>query len=72
MTATEEEWIMFIREEKKNLNFFENKMAYKSKDLNPDILRAALSIIVVMPIKADIKHEWHVLETKISKPSKEN
>lgn len=32
-----------------------------------DILKAALSILVVMPIKADMKHEWHVVETKIQK-----
>ena len=70
VTATEEEWICFIREERKNLQFWENKQAYKSKGLSQDLLRAVLSIIVAMPMKADIKHEWHIMETKISKMQK--
>ena len=30
-----------------------------------DVLRAALNILVVLPIKADIKHDWYLLENKI-------
>ena len=32
-----------------------------------EILKAALSLIVVLPIRKEIKHEWHVLETKLSR-----
>ena len=67
MTATEEEWQIFIREERKSLQFWENKTAYKSKDLSPEMLRCALSIITVMPIKAEMKLDWHVLESKIAR-----
>ena len=67
MTATEEEWQIFIREERKNLQFWENKSAYKSKDLSPEMLKAAFVILTVMPIKAEIKLDWHVLESKIAR-----
>lgn len=70
-TATEEEWIVFIREERKSMNFWENKSLYKPKDLDMSALRAALSLLVVMPIKKDIKHEWHIIETKISRIQKD-
>jgi len=56
-----------VREERKNLQFWDNKQAYKSKDLNLELLRSALSIIVVLPIKAEIKLDWHVVESKISR-----
>lgn len=67
VTATEEEWVVFVREEAKNLTFWENKQAYKSKDLSSELVRAAISILVVMPIKAEIKLDWHVLESKIAR-----
>ena len=70
VTATEEEWIIFVREEKKQQMVWENKAAYLPKDLNLELLRAAFSIIVVMPIKPDIKHDWHILETKIARIQK--
>ena len=56
-----------MREEAKSLTFWENKQAYKSKDLSAELLRAAISILTVMPIKAEIKLDWHVLESKISR-----
>ena len=67
MTATEEEWLVYCREERKNLEFWDNKQAYKPQALNLEILKAALSIIVVLPIRKEIKHEWHVIETKLSR-----
>ena len=67
MTATEEEWLVYCREERKNLQFWDNKQAYKPQALNLEILKAALSIIVVLPIRKEIKHEWHVVETKLSR-----
>jgi hypothetical protein len=53
------------------MNFWDKKSLYKPKDLDMSVLRAALSILVVMPIRKDIKHEWHVLETKISRIQKD-
>ena len=69
-TAVEEEWLVFIREERKNLQHIENKQAYLPRDIDQNILRIALSLIVVMPIKADIKHDWHVVETKVNRLQK--
>ena len=66
VTATEAEWLKFLTLEKKNLQFWDNKAAYKPKDLNLEVLRAAFSLLVAMPIKADIKHDWYLLETKIA------
>ena len=67
VSTTEEEWVVFVREEAKSLTFWDNKQAYKSKDLSPELLRAALSILTVMPIKAEIKLDWHVIESKIAR-----
>ena len=69
-TENEEAWIMFVEQERKNLQFWDNKQSYKPKELNLDVLRAALSIIVVLPIKAEIKHDYQVLETKIDRLQK--
>ncbi len=49
------------------MKFFSEPTAYKSKDLSMDVIKAALNLLVVLPIKADVKHDWHVLETKISR-----
>ena len=51
--------------ERKNLQFYSDPLAYKSKDLHVDVIKAALNLLVVMPIKADVKHDWHVIEKKI-------
>jgi len=71
VTATEQEWIVFIREERKSMNFWDNKAAYKPKDLDMNVMRAVLSLMVVLPIKKEIKHDWHIIETKISRIQKD-
>ena len=32
-----------------------------------DLFKTAMSLMVVMPIKKEIKHEYYVMETKISR-----
>ena len=54
-----------MRNERKNPQFDIKKLAYKPNGLSDEILKNALAILVIMPIKKEIKHEWHVMETKI-------
>ena len=71
VSTTEENWLKFVTEERKNLQFWENKQAYKPKDLDMSVLALVLRVLVVLPIKRDIKHDWHLLETKLAKLQKE-
>lgn len=69
MTATEEEWIVFIREEKKQMAF-NDKENFICKDTDMHVLKAILGILIVLPIKKYIKHDWHAIETKITRIQK--
>ena len=69
-SENEQKWMDFISKEEQNLKFFSEPTAYKSKDLSIDVIKAALHLLVVLPIKADVKHDWHVLETKIARIQK--
>ena len=65
VTTLEENWLNFVTEERKNLQFFDNKQAYKPKSLEPDILIAAFSIIVILPMRKEVKHDLTFVFNKI-------
>lgn len=67
MTQTEEDWERFVEEEKKKMANIEKKHTYVPQGVDMDALKAVLSIMVVMPIKADMKHDWDVIETKLTR-----
>ena len=66
MTDTEEKWNDFIEEELKNVAASDNPSAYKPKDLDLSVLVAAFAIMIVLPLKKEIKHDLHILEAKIA------
>ena len=67
VTATEEDWVLFMKKESRIMQNFENKMTYIPENLNMEVLKTVLSIMVVMPIKADMKHDIGVIEKKLSR-----
>jgi hypothetical protein len=42
-----------------------NKQAYKPKLLEPEILTAAFSIMVILPIRKDVKHDRELVYNKV-------
>ena len=60
----------FIREERKLIHKVDKKLYYQPKDLKIELLQALISIMVVMPIRADVKHDWHMVEKKVSRLQK--
>ena len=48
-----------------NLQLYVNKQAYKPKLLENEILTAAFSIIVILPIRRDVKHDRELVYNKV-------
>ena len=48
------------------LKTVEDPQAYMPEGLDLNVLTAAFSVMVVLPLKKEIKHDMHLLETKIS------
>ena len=66
MTDAEEKWNDFIVEEFEKLKISEDQQAYKPKDIDLKLLVAAFAVIVVLPLKKEIKLDLHLLEAKIA------
>lgn len=66
MTDAEEKWNDFIMKELEKLKKVEDPQAYKPDDLDLAVLTAAFAVMVVLPLKKEIKHDLHLLEAKIA------
>lgn len=70
VSTIEENWLNFVAEERKNLQFYENKQAYRSKQLHLDVLSAAFNVMMILPLRAEVKHDTELVYNKIQNAKK--
>ena len=65
--SLESEWRSFLKEERESTKYQNASLGYKPEGLDDSVLQAAFQILVVLPLRTEIKHNIELIEKKVMK-----